>query len=75
MAHTCHARNCNAKVPRSMLMCRRHWFMVPKFLRDEVWRTYVHGQCNMDPPPSEAWHRAADAAIAAVAQREAAPKP
>jgi hypothetical protein len=23
-----------------MFMCKRHWFMVPKTLRDEVWLHY-----------------------------------
>jgi hypothetical protein len=55
-----------------MLMCRRHWFMVPKNLRDRVWATYRPGQCD-DKQPSEAWHLAADAAIRHVAAREATP--
>lgn len=60
--HKCHARNCSTPVPPEMLMCRRHWFMVPKRLRDEVWRTYRPGQCD-DMRPSRSWHSAADAAI------------
>ena len=28
--HTCAALGCGLEVPRNMLMCRRHWFMVPK---------------------------------------------
>lgn len=50
-------------------MCKRHWFMVPKRLRDTVWATYRQGQCD-DKNPSESWHEAADAAIQAVAERE-----
>lgn len=68
--HHCHARRCTVPVPPEMLMCRRHWFMVPKKLRDAVWATYRPGQCD-DKQPSEAWHKAADAAILAVAQKEA----
>jgi hypothetical protein len=26
-----------------MLMCRSHWFMVPKPLRDDVWHAYAGG--------------------------------
>jgi hypothetical protein len=26
-----------------MLMCRPHWFMVPKPLRDDVWNAYAGG--------------------------------
>jgi len=50
-------------------MCRKHWFMVPKPLRNEVWKHYRDGQCD-DKNPSAAWHKAADAAIAAVAKHE-----
>ena len=68
--HHCHARNCLRQVPRKMLMCRRHWFMVPKALRNAVWATYVEGQEIGLAEPSKSWHGAADAAIAAVAEKE-----
>jgi len=67
--HTCHARRCNRVVPEKMLMCKPHWFMVPRELRDRVWATYRAGQ-EIDKSPSEEWHQAAGAAIAAVASRE-----
>lgn len=67
--HHCHARRCTVLVPPKMLMCPRHWFMVPKPLRDRVWATYRAGQCD-DKNPSLAWHDAADAAIKAVWERE-----
>jgi len=52
-------------------MCKKHWFMVPKPIRDRVWATYRDGQCDgTGPAPSEEWHQAADAAIEAVWQRE-----
>lgn len=69
--HTCHARRCTVAVPPTMLMCRKHWFMVPPAIRSRVWRHYRDGQCNLSPPPSEEWHKAADEAIAAVAAKEA----
>jgi len=50
-------------------MCLRHWRMVPKHLQRDVWATYRPGQCD-DKHPSEAWHEAANAAIAAVARAE-----
>lgn len=50
-------------------MCGRHWAMVPAKLQRAVWATYRPGQCD-DKDPSEAWHEAADAAIAAVALQE-----
>jgi hypothetical protein len=40
---TCHALGCLAAIPDSMLMCRRHWYMVPKPLRDAIWQSYRSG--------------------------------
>ena len=56
-------------------MCRRHWFMVPRELRDAVWWAYVPGQCDLDPLPSDEWHAAAHAAIEAVAEKEGRREP
>jgi hypothetical protein len=51
--HTCHADGCDLHVPPAMFMCRRHWFMLPKAMRDAVWAEYVPGQENrMDPTDS-----------------------
>lgn len=69
MTHHCHARNCKTPCPRRMLMCRKHWSMVPRDIQDEVYRTYREGQCD-DMRPSQAWHQAADKAILAVAVKE-----
>lgn len=67
--HHCHARGCLMPTRPEMLMCLRHWRMVPKDLQRQVWATYRPGQCD-DKQPSEAWHEAADAAIMAVAKKE-----
>ena len=72
MNHHCHAHGCEVPVPPEMLMCKRHWFMVPKPIRDRVWATYRPGQCD-DKDPSDPWHEAADAAIAAVYAKERTP--
>jgi len=69
MSHQCHARGCTIPVPPEKLMCRDHWFMVPKNIRDAVWANYRAGQCD-DKRPSKNWHEAADAAIGFVALRE-----
>jgi hypothetical protein len=51
-AHTCHAAMCGAHVPPRMHMCKRHWSMVPKALRDGLWDAYRPGQeRRMDPSP------------------------
>lgn len=69
MKHTCHAHDCAVPVRPEMLMCKKHWYMVPKHLRDDVYKHYRVGQCD-DRDPSPAWHEAADLAIAAVAEHE-----
>lgn len=46
MPHTCHATECNVAVPPEMFMCKRHWFALPKRLRDRIWATYRLGQCD-----------------------------
>lgn len=40
MSHKCPVPACGVQVPTSRLACPRHWFMVPKDLRDEVWAAY-----------------------------------
>ena len=52
-------------------MCRAHWRLVPRDLQRDVWATYQRGQERGEHRPTKAWHEAADAAIAAVAEREA----
>jgi hypothetical protein len=69
-AHTCHATNCTTPVPPRMLMCARHWRMVPKPLQDDVWATYRPGQERTKDPSLE-YLNAAFTAIEAVAIREA----
>lgn len=44
MKHLCHAEACQATVPPKLLMCAKHWRMVPKVLQDEVWALYIPGQ-------------------------------
>lgn len=69
MAHTCHATGCNAHVPPEMWGCRRHWYMVPKAIRERIWATYRPGQCD-DMDPSDAYCNAARDAVIAVATKE-----
>lgn len=67
--HGCHARGCRAEVPPRLLMCPRHWRMVPRSLQCNVWAHYRPGQ-EVDKRPTVAYLDAADAAIRAVAARE-----
>lgn len=67
--HTCHAQGCNAHVKPELLMCRRHWFMVPSNIRTAVNVHYRPGQCE-DMDVSRPWSDAANAAIRSVFQQE-----
>lgn len=69
MAHTCHATGCDVPVPPVMFMCKRHWFSLPKQMRDEVWRTYRLGQCD-DWQISQEYSNAAKAAVTYIAKQE-----
>jgi hypothetical protein len=69
VSHTCHAEGCGTAVPPRMWGCRRHWFMVPKTLRDRVWATYRPGQ-EVDKLPSEEYRMASFEAVEAVARLE-----
>jgi hypothetical protein len=35
-----------------MFMCKRHWYMLPKSMRDDVWMEYVPGQERRKDPTS-----------------------
>lgn len=74
MSHRCHASGCGKAVPPNLLMCLKHWRMVPRAEQREVWRTYRRGQ-EIDKRPSPEYLAAATAAIQAVAEREARMKP
>lgn len=50
-------------------MCGKHWRMVPYSKQQKVWDTYRPGQ-EIDKNPSEAYLKAADKAIKAVAKKE-----
>ena len=60
---------CEKPVPRRMLMCARHWRMVPRALQDDVWAEYVPGQEQRLDPTTD-YLDAAHAAIEAVATKE-----
>lgn len=42
--HTCHWPGCDKQVPPAMWGCKKHWFKLPKNLRDKVWIAYRPGQ-------------------------------
>jgi hypothetical protein len=49
--HECHWPGCEKQVPPAMWGCKKHWFMLPKHLRDKVWKAYRPGQ-EKDMNPS-----------------------
>jgi hypothetical protein len=44
MSHKCPGPSCEQRVADHMLMCRPHWYQVPRALRDDVWLTWRNGQ-------------------------------
>lgn len=50
MKHTCHAHGCDVEVPPKMFMCRRHWYSLPKNVRDAIWDEYTPGQERSKDP-------------------------
>ena len=40
----CPVPGCHAQIDPSRLMCRCHWYLVPKQIRDRVWATWRSGQ-------------------------------
>lgn len=67
--HRCHALRCKTPVAPKLLMCYRHWRMVPKALQQRVWDTYRPGQ-EITKDPSPEYLVAALAAVDAVADKE-----
>lgn len=40
----CSIPGCGNQIDPSRLMCRAHWYVVPKQMRDRVWATWRSGQ-------------------------------
>jgi hypothetical protein len=70
--HRCHAEGCDAIIAPRLLMCGRHWRMVPRAIQREVWREYVPGQ-EVRKDPTSKYLDVMRRAIEAVALAEAAP--
>jgi len=69
MTHHCHAKGCQAAVPPKMFMCKKHWYALPKPMRDAIWAVYRPGQ-EQDKNPSRAYIETANEAIAWLAAKE-----
>jgi hypothetical protein len=42
--HTCHWPGCKVQVAPARWGCAKHWFLLPKALRDRIWAAYRPGQ-------------------------------
>lgn len=69
MKHRCHAAGCSVEVSPKLLMCLRHWRLVPPYIRAWIWQTYRSGQ-EIDKHPSAEYMEAQRAAVEAVAAAE-----
>ena len=73
--HLCHAEGCKVRVPRRMFMCRKHWFMVPLTMRDQLMLAYTPGQERLDGTawPSDEYLTIAFQCVDTVAAKERPP--
>ena len=53
-AGRCPVPGCRAQIDPSRLMCRGHWHLVPKQIRDQVWATWRSGEGAFSPEHQEA---------------------
>ncbi len=51
--HTCHWPGCQVEVKPKLWGCAKHWFTLPKYLRDKIYEAYVPGQEITKTPSPE----------------------
>lgn len=51
--HRCHWPGCDERMAPAAWGCRRHWFMLPKGLRNRIWRAYHPGQEATKTPSAD----------------------
>lgn len=57
--HPCEAEGCQEPVAKDRFMCIRHWRMVPKPLRDEIWALFKgYGRARTKRDKAELLERA-----------------
>ena len=62
--HICHAEGCQVEVLPRLLMCLKHWRLVPRAIQRRVWQEYEPGQeITKDPTPEylDVMHEAIEA--------------
>jgi hypothetical protein len=65
-AERCPIPRCQDQIDPSRLMCRVHWYMIPKDLRDRVWFTWRSGHGAFSGEHKDAVRRALAAVLAVV---------
>lgn len=70
----CPIDGCTNGRQSNQLMCKSHWFKVPKALRDDVWAKArkMWAEEEAGGPAYRAWSEAREQAIHAVEEKEAA---
>jgi hypothetical protein len=66
--HKCHADGCTTIVPTQMLMCRRHWRIVPPQTQRSVYEGWAVQRQTSEPVAE--YVQARTAAIKAVKRKE-----
>lgn len=69
MSHQCHAAGCQASVPPKLMMCKKHWYMLPMLMRSAIWKHYRPGQED-DKRITKEYSEAAQKAIKYLADLE-----
>lgn len=64
----CPISGCEQRIDPSRLMCRGHWYTVPKEIRDQVWATWRSGQGAFSREHKSAVRSAIAAVLAAPRQ-------
>lgn len=65
-ASRCPLPGCSAQIDPSRLMCRSHWYLVPRQIRDRVWATWRSGHQAFSPEHQQAVRMAITACQAAA---------
>jgi hypothetical protein len=66
----CRWPGCTVMVRPNLYACKRHWYSLPRTLRDAIWEAYQPGQENDLAKVSDAWVAADEAARRWAAERE-----
>lgn len=73
--HHCHANDCPTPTPQSLLMCAKHWRLVPREMQSRVYQTFRMRSSSPGTSP-DSWadyYEAAADAVEHVARLEGKP--